>query len=177
MNPLWMWVSLSSRLSPGRPRLLAEECMGVGSFNKGNSLSGPRDGPGLYFSSFPSRVSLWTQSGLLLLLLLLLRFKHNGFTLRLREKDTEEGRSPELKLWLTYCMPMLSTDILLELNVVLSAIQQTMPIHIFEQKSCKRSVPHFGTCTLLSAASGMKKMVLLSCLEAKYEATASSRFA
>lgn len=29
-QPLWMWVSLSSWLSPGRPGLLAEECMGVG---------------------------------------------------------------------------------------------------------------------------------------------------
>lgn len=71
--------------------------MGVGSPNKGNSLSGPRNGPGLYFSWFPSPVSL-NPSGLLLLLLLLLPFKRNGFTLRLREKDTEEGRSPDLKL-------------------------------------------------------------------------------
>ena len=135
VNPLRMWVSLSSRLSPGRPGLLAEECMGVGSFNKGNSLSGPQDGPGLSFSSSPSPVSL-NPSGLLLLLLLLLRFKRNGFTLRLSEKGTEEGRSPDLKLWLTYCMPMLtglgtgSHDILLEHSVVLPAIQQVTLDHI-----------------------------------------------
>lgn len=55
---------------------------------KATLCSGPRDGPGLYFSSFPSPASL-NPSGPLLLLLLLLRFKRNGFTLRLRERETQ----------------------------------------------------------------------------------------
>lgn len=54
--------SLSSWLSPGRPWFLAEECMGVGSFNKGNSLSGPWTALGFTFHGFPP-LCLWTQVG------------------------------------------------------------------------------------------------------------------
>lgn len=79
--------------SPGRPGSLAEECMGVGSFNKGNTLSGPWGGPGLYFSLFPSTVSPNTGG----LKQLLLHFKGNGFTLSPRGNDTGEGSGQELK--------------------------------------------------------------------------------
>lgn len=116
--------SLSSWLSPGRPGLLAEECMGVGFFNKGNSLflEAPRKPWALLFM-----VSLLCSSKVGYLLVLLL-FKHNGFTLRLGQKDREMER--KLKSWLISCMPMLNFkchDILLFLSVVLSFIQ----IHTF----------------------------------------------
>lgn len=63
MNPpVWMWVRLWSWLSPGRPWLLAEECMGVGSFNKGNSFRAPGRPWALLFIVFPP-LSLWTQVG------------------------------------------------------------------------------------------------------------------
>lgn len=61
--------SLSSWLSPGRPALLAEECMGVGFFNKGNSLflEAPRKPWALLFM-----VSLLCSSKVGYLLVLLL---------------------------------------------------------------------------------------------------------
>lgn len=94
--------SLSSWLSPGRQGLLAEECMGVGSCNKGNSLSGPPDSPGLCFSWFPSRFSKWATFWCCFFV-----SKHNDFTLRLGEKEKQGAL--ELKLWLISCMPVLNS--------------------------------------------------------------------
>lgn len=92
-----MWVSLSSWLSPGRPRLLAEECMGLGSFIKGNFLSGLRDSPGLHF--FMSPVSVKKVGFCYCCFVSCVMALPSG-----SERNTEEGRGPHLKLWLIYCM-------------------------------------------------------------------------
>lgn len=66
------------------------------SFNKGSSLALGR-GTALGFTP-PSIAPFCLSEPGGLSLLLLLRFMGNGFTCRLREKYTEEGRNPGLKL-------------------------------------------------------------------------------
>lgn len=97
---------LSTWLSPGRPCFLAKECMGVGSLNKRQLSLRAVDNAWLFFSWFTSPVTLNLS---VLLLLLLHHFRHNGFTLRLRRKDAEEGRAPQLQLSLIK-MPMLGSE-------------------------------------------------------------------
>lgn len=65
-------------------------------FNKGSSLALGR-GMALGFTP-PSIAPFCLSEPGGFLLLLLLRFMGNGFTCRLREKYTEEGRIPDLKL-------------------------------------------------------------------------------